>query len=356
MTADARELAAAALALGVSLLFMTAVLATGIVPLGDFARLLRVYAESLAALALVVGAAALFIRCGQLARADGAVPSPFAVIRDWLALRWRRDRMLSVLTPSAVCMVTLASFNSFKQLVLPAAGFGLDPLFADLDRLVFLGIEPWTLTHAVLGSATATQIVDGFYHGWFVPMTLGITVCAFIGSSELRTQYVLSYALMWIVIGCALAWAMPSAGPVYFAEFHASPRFEPLMERLAAIDAVLKASGDAGLAALVNQSALLQHFGSDRLALGGGISAMPSMHNAMCVLFALGGMRLSRRLGWAMWAYAVLIWVGSVHLGWHYALDGVVAAAVTVGIWAASGVVTRAVFAPVRQPALVPAE
>jgi hypothetical protein len=31
------------------------------------------------------------------------------------------------------------------------------------------------------------------------------------------------------------------------------------------------------------------------------------------------------------------ILVGSVHLGWHYALDGYVAAAAVVALWAASG-------------------
>jgi hypothetical protein len=351
MKPDAGEMRAALCALGLALAFMASVLATGVVPLGQFAALLRVYAQSLAALAFVVGSIALFVACGLRARAEGVLPSPFGFIRDWLTLRWQRDRLLSVLTPPVVCMIVLASFNSFKQLVLPAAGFGLDPLFAELDRALFLGHDPWILTHRLLGSVDATKLVDSFYHGWFVPMTLGITVAAFIASSELRMQYVLSYAVMWIVIGCLLAWLLPSAGPCYYQHFHGLSAFDPLMARLDAIDAALAAGGEGGLSALRNQAALLSHFDSGSLALGGGISAMPSMHNAMSVLFALGGMRLNRALGWAMWAYAVLIWVGSVHLGWHYALDGIVAAAVTLAIWWACGALVRTLLAAPR-PAL----
>ena len=35
--------------------------------------------------------------------------------------------------------------------------------------------------------------------------------------------------------------------------------------------------------------------------------------------------------------YAFLIWTASVHLGWHYALDGVLAALLTVVLWWVTG-------------------
>lgn len=51
-----------------------------------------------------------------------------------------------------------------------------------------------------------------------------------------------------------------------------------------------------------------------------GISAFPSMHVAMAVLFALYATRRSRLAGLLMWAFAAIIMVGSVVLGWHYAV------------------------------------
>ena len=56
--------------------------------------------------------------------------------------------------------------------------------------------------------------------------------------------------------------------------------------------------------------------------VGSGISAMPSMHVAIATLFALVCWRVRRWLGIVMTIYAVIIMLGSVDLGWHYAVDG----------------------------------
>ena len=40
--------------------------------------------------------------------------------------------------------------------------------------------------------------------------------------------------------------------------------------------------------------------------VGGGISAMPSVHNGLAALFALAAFRIDRKAGWAMTAYAGL--------------------------------------------------
>jgi membrane-associated phospholipid phosphatase len=57
-----------------------------------------------------------------------------------------------------------------------------------------------------------------------------------------------------------------------------------------------------------------------------------------------------------MSAFAVLIWVGSVYLNWHYAIDGVVGAAGAILIWFASGwIVDRLLAAVAKEPGAVPA-
>jgi hypothetical protein len=38
-----------------------------------------------------------------------------------------------------------------------------------------------------------------------------------------------------------------------------------------------------------------------------------------------------------MTAYALMIWIGSVHLGWHYATDGLVGVLMMLGLWKAAG-------------------
>jgi membrane-associated phospholipid phosphatase len=77
------------------------------------------------------------------------------------------------------------------------------------------------------------------------------------------------------------------------------------------------------------------------LDFASGISAMPSMHVAMATLFAIAGFRRSRLLGGIFTVYALTIWVASVHLGWHYALDGVVGAAMMGALWSLSKPIAR---------------
>ena len=65
----------------------------------------------------------------------------------------------------------------------------------------------------------------------------------------------------------------------------------------------------------------------------GSISAMPSMHNGSALLFALasGGWLPWIRRG--LWAYVAVIFAGSIHLGYHYAVDSYVAWALALALW-----------------------
>ncbi len=64
---------------------------------------------------------------------------------------------------------------------------------------------------------------------------------------------------------------------------------------------------------------------------------MPSMHVASSFLFVLLSWRVSKPLGWLLTGFLILILIGSVHLGWHYAVDGYLALALTWPIWRLSG-------------------
>ena len=80
------------------------------------------------------------------------------------------------------------------------------------------------------------------------------------------------------------------------------------------------------------QSGLLNGFGGT--FIGSGISAMPSLHVAMAYLLYLA---VSARLKLIALVYVGLIWIGSVHLGWHYAVDGLLSILVVFLIWRGAG-------------------
>ena len=57
---------------------------------------------------------------------------------------------------------------------------------------------------------------------------------------------------------------------------------------------------------------------------GSGISAMPSLHIATTAWMVLAVRIFARRLFWPMATAGFLIFLLSIALGWHYALDGIV--------------------------------
>ena len=331
-----RELMAVGWGAGIVALYMGLVLATGRVDPGMFGRLLAFYIGISFTLWVCLGGLCAFGLMIQQGRKSGKEPFLAKLVTGMVRERWQRDYCVSLVWPPLLFATLLASFNAFKQMVLPLAGFGWDPMLAAADRAFFFGNDPWRITHALFGSPQATLFIDRAYHGWFVPMSLGLIACAWMprATFRLRTQYMLSYIAVWIGIGSVLAFLMPSAGPCFYEHFVGpAPHFNELLQRLGDVQAVT----GSHLTSLANQDKLVQLFSADKLIVGGGISAMPSVHNALAALFALAAYQLNRTIGWIVWAYAGLIWLGSIHLGWHYALDGLVAIALTYGIWIACG-------------------
>jgi membrane-associated phospholipid phosphatase len=72
-----------------------------------------------------------------------------------------------------------------------------------------------------------------------------------------------------------------------------------------------------------------------------GTSAMPSMHNGAALLFALIGWCHNRKLGIALFTFTAVVFVGSVHLGWHYAIDGYAGFAIALAAWWLAGVIAK---------------
>lgn len=64
---------------------------------------------------------------------------------------------------------------------------------------------------------------------------------------------------------------------------------------------------------------------------------MPSMHVAMAFLFWLAMRRISRLHGNVFLGFFFVTWIGSVHLAYHYAVDGIVAVIAVWAIWRISG-------------------
>lgn len=251
----------------------------------------------------------------------------------------------------AILMVglTLPLFQLFKQHILPARGFPFDPYVAALDRFLFAGHDAWRITHALFGSVGGTLFFDRVYALW-LPMMFVFPMIAVMAARDerVRARLLGCWIISWVLIAVLGAWVFGSAGPCYYIQLVGPDAgFSELNARLAALGVAAQKEGQV-LAALDFQAMLLAEHRTTDLLPAGGISAMPSMHVAMATLFALSGYRIYRPLGHVMALYAVLIWIGSVHLGWHYASDGIIGAAMMALLWHVSG----KVITPLSQAAL----
>ena len=234
----------------------------------------------------------------------------------------------------AVLTVFMAAFLYNKTAIPDILPFRWDPVFAEWDRMLFLGHDPWTLLHPFLGHPLATVVIDYLYAAW-VPLVFAVWIwvqATPVVDTGLRRQYWLATILSWTLIGLVAATALSSAGPCFAADLFPamSISYAPLNDYLAQVHR------DYLLASSLTKDFLWQVYltGSDE---PGGISAMPSMHNAQAVLFACLGYRVNSRLGHLFAAYAVVIFLGSIHLAWHYAVDGIVAMALALIVWRLAG-------------------
>jgi PAP2 superfamily len=253
--------------------------------------------------------------------------------------RWRPDlRAGWLLVAMLLSGLTLPLFQLFKQLVLPIRGFPFDPFVARADNFLFFGHDAWEVTHALFGSVGMSRYFDTAYALW-LPLMFAfppVIVMAF-SDVRLRARLLGCWLASWVLIASVGAWIFGSAGPCYYNALvgpHAG--FAALTRRLAVIGAAAHDQGH-GIAAIDFQQMLLRQLQAGDFVSAGGISAMPSMHVAMATLFAMAAFRFARPLGWLFSLYATSIWIGSIHLGWHYALDGILGAAMMVGLWHASG-------------------
>jgi hypothetical protein len=91
------------------------------------------------------------------------------------------------------------------------------------------------------------------------------------------------------------------------------------------------------LMALRVQDLLWGFYQKSDFGIGHGISAAPSMHVASTWLVARMLQRYGRIPAILGWSFFGVILVGSVHLGWHYALDGYIAILLAWLIWRTIG-------------------
>jgi PAP2 superfamily len=240
----------------------------------------------------------------------------------------------AVALPVLLILPLMISSYSYLKIAIPAiVPFSWDPLFVDWDKALHGGYHPWQILQPLLGHPYMTSAINGIYHLWiFVLYGILLWQMMSLARPKLRMQFLVTSALLWAIVGNLAAIALSSVGPVYFGRITGLPDpFAPLMDYLHATSEIVP------VPALAVQDMLWNSFVSRGVEVGRGISAMPSMHLATSFSFVMLGFAIRRWVGVLLSVFTALILIGSVHLGWHYAIDGYVAIAMTWIIWRSVG-------------------
>jgi hypothetical protein len=209
--------------------------------------------------------------------------------------------------------------------------FSWDQTFDQWDAALHFGYRPWELLQPIFGYPFVSFIVNLNYNAWFLVLIAFWAYFMVLAPKGIeRTRFFLAFSLVWMIGGGLMATLLSSAGPCFFGRIGLSPDpYAGLMTYLHA------ANQQFPLFAIETQELLWKFHGSENLT--GGISAMPSMHNATVLIFVLAARNASRLVRSLVWTHAILIFLGSIHFGWHYAVDAYIGWAIVLVLWPVSG-------------------
>jgi hypothetical protein len=255
-----------------------------------------------------------------------------------------RERLLLALPVLALWPITVMAFSYLKSVMPLIHPFYLDPTLYRWDRMLHFGVDPWRLLQPFLGHAWITYLINLGYAMWFfVFQAVLVLQSGAAKDRKLRMQFLLTMALAWALIGNVAATLMSSAGPCYYGLVVGGPDpYAPLMNYLHSVPADLSfhAFGHQvrlPFTAMILQDLLWQSQMDGDFGITKGISAAPSMHVASSWIIARLAWSIGGRARICGSLFLLFIFVGSIHLGWHYAVDGYVAAAAAWVLWRATG-------------------
>lgn len=275
----------------------------------------------------VAGAFGVLVPIAVLLRAAivGAIRQPLTPLTAFgrELVRTMQPRFAAGFLLFCAILVFYGSFTSVKNLLPDLFRIDWDVRLANIDRALFWGNDPATVLSQAIGPRGVLAIDFVYSRLWFIAL-LGISTWAALSTryAHLRMQFFMSLLLCWILLGNVLAGIFLSGGPIYYDELTHDPfRFAALHSSL------------SGTKAEVYAYYLWDLSQGKTIGLGTGISAFPSMHISISVLLTFYVWAVDRRFGLIGALFTIVMLVGSVRLGWHYAIDGYASIVLTPIVW-----------------------
>lgn len=201
-----------------------------------------------------------------------------------------------------------------------------------MDRYIFFGQYPHEVLQFFLNSDYALIAVNFVYNLWLIIVVLYIFYASLVQDDFLRFRNIYATVIGWIFVGNIVAILLSSVGPCLYGYFYEG--HNPYADLMTHLESVNARTGM--IWALTAQKGLFAAFHHPEAPIS-GISAMPSMHVYFAAIIALESRRHGTIAAVLGAAFAASIFVGSIVLGWHYAVDGIVAFVLALAIWRLAG-------------------
>ena len=273
---------------------------------------------------------------------------------------WRRgplntERLMRAIPVFVGFVFFFSTFTSMKQLIPGINPFSWDKQFAALDLVLHFGVDPWRILHAPFSLPLLEKLHHVFtyalnvnYNAWLIAVFAALYWQLFDKSNPVvRMQFFFAFLLTWAINGTLIATIFSSAGPCFLERLTGAEYYVPLMDQLHAANEHFK------IFAVSTQDMIWNSASKSESMVGGGISAMPSIHVSTALLFWLLARELDAKYQRLFMIFFVLIVIGSVFLAWHYAVDGYLAILTTYALWQLSGWMARGLATPYVQQAPV---
>ena len=267
-------------------------------------------------------------------RAGQGLPGVKTAFNAYTDAFFTAQRIISGLVGTILYMLIGLIISVGKSLILYVNDYAADPVLSQADKIMHGGVYPHEIIVPIVDQLNLFGFVNFAYLLWFPVMFLASAWVVFCEADNIRRmQFLWSSLILWVVVGVIGAMIFSSVGPIYFSYFY------PYLNDPYAgfVDHLRKVNDVTELNVITMAGVLLGFAMDDRVIDLNGISAMPSMHVAIVTLIALYAFSYSRLAGCVAVFYVFMIMIGSVALGWHYAIDGYVSVILTCLLWWITG-------------------
>jgi len=238
------------------------------------------------------------------------------LVRRRVREHWTRERVILVGLGVACFYITYVSYRNLKSFlpsVVPKT-WTFDRELYLLDRTLFLGNEPSTMLHGILGTSVSAHFLSTIYL-WFLPLVPLALTAWVVWSRNIRFGY-------WFVISQCIAWTLGTAS------YYALPTVGPGFEYPWLFEDLDPTASSSLMGALSDNRQLVVNG-----VLEGAVQSVAGFASLHCAITLLVAMMAqvtlrSKALHLALWVNFGFTVVATIYFGWHYVADDVAGIAI----------------------------